>query len=489
LLGGVGAVLLLIAFVRFAPWRTEPRPDIARDRTLAVLPLDDFSSAGDQDWFAAGVHEALLTALQQIDGLRVTSRSSAMRYQETDKLLPQVARELGVEWLVEGSVVRVGDRMRISAKLIDGATDQPVWSRQYERDASDVLALQNEVARTIAGEIHVALTPDEEQRLAGATRVDPESFHHYVLGLQHYDRVTPEDFHASVRQFERAIASDPEFAPAHAALAVAYGVAVEYGWVSRADAAPAARRAAESALRLDPGLGDAHHALASVRFHMDRDFAAAERSYRAALERTSSAQIFFGYGWMLSQLGRHDEAVEALEHAVELDPRSPLMHGDLGWWLYGARRFDRAIDEARIAIDLDPQQPESYWLLAAAYSQKAEFDSAFSAFARYEGLYGEPVPWFRGYLHALAGQRDEALRALGELEQRIESSRSLPIQLAQIHLGLGDDDRTIAVLEQSDEVGVSFQPYLWPEYERLFDNPRFRAVLDKFGLPQRGHGP
>jgi serine/threonine protein kinase/tetratricopeptide (TPR) repeat protein len=478
-------VLVLVVFLvlRFRPSGEEPVSRPAEIAKLAVLPLDDLSSARDQDWFAAGVHEALLAALQQVDGLRVTSRTSAMRYQNTDKLLPEIARELGVQWLVEGSVARVGDRIRINVQLVDGEDDLQVWSRQYERDVRDVLALQNQLARTIAIEIHVALTPEEEERLAEAPRVDPETYRQYVLGLQHFDRVTPSDFLESIESFEQAIASDPDFAPAHAALAIAYGIAVEYSWISRAEAAPLAERAAEAALRLDPGSGDAHHALASVQFHVHRDFPVAEQSYRHALELSSSAHIFFGYGWLLSQMGRHEEAVEALERAVELDPRSPLMHGDLGWWLYGARRFDRAIDEAEIAIDLDPEQPEPYWLLAAAHSQKGQFDIALDAFSRYEELYGEAVPWFRGYLYALAGQRDEAMSALEQLEQRVEGGQSPRIELAQIYLGLGDDERTIEVLEQANEAGVSFQPYLWPEYERLFAEPRFERVLQRLGYP------
>jgi serine/threonine protein kinase/tetratricopeptide (TPR) repeat protein len=478
----VVALLVMVALL-YAPWRRESAAEIDHLRKLAVLPFDDFSSADDQDWFASGMHEALLTALQQIDGIQVTSRRSVMRYRDTETLLPQIARELGVKWLVEGSVARVADQARITATLIDGSADRPVWSQQYERDVRDVLALQSELARTVAAEIHVTLTPEDKQRLTRVAPVHPETYRHYVLGLQYSDRVTREHFRAAVEQFELAIASDAGFAPAHAALAVAHGIAVEYSWISRAEAAPTAGHAAETALRLDPLSGDAHHALASVRFHIDRDFEAAERSYLDALDRISSSQIYFGYGWLLSQMGRHDDAVAALERAVELDPRSPLMHGDLGWWLYGARRFDRAIDEAQIAIALDADQPESYWLLAAVYSQKGEFEAALSEFARYEHLYGESVPWFRGYLLGLAGHRDEALQALEELKERVESGRSSPIELAQIYLGLGDDEQTLAVLEQADESSVSFQPFLWPEYERLFGDPRLHAVLEKFRLP------
>lgn len=458
--------------------------ELAEVHKIAVLPLHDHSPKGDQDWFAAGVHEALLRALVKIDGLQVTSRTSAMRYRGSDKLLPEIAAELGVEWLVEGSVVRVEDQIRVSSQLIEAAADQQVWSGEYDRDVRDILALQSEVAKAIAGEIHIVLTPEVEARLSATPQVDPETYEAYVRGLQHFDRVTESDFRKSVELFERAIESDTTFAPAHAALAVSYGIAAEYGWITRAEAAPRAARAADAALELEPESGDAQHARASVAFHMDRDFAAAEANFKKALELSPSAYVYFGYGWLLSQLGRHDEAVETLERAVELDPRSSLIRSDLGWWLYGAERYDHAIEIASITIDLDPKQPESYWLMAAARSQKGQFAQALDAFSRYEELYGDAVPWFRGYLLALAGQRDAALTALAELKERIGSGESVAIEAAQIHLALGDDERTLEVLEGAAESHVSFQPYLWPEYRRLFSNPRFLGALERLGYPR-----
>ena len=388
-----------------------------------------------------------------------------------------------MRWLVEGSVARSGDRIRITAQLVEGATDQQVWAGQYERDVRDILALQNEVARKVAAEVHAVVTPEEVLRLARAPRVDPGAYRAYVLGLHHFDRVTPADFRRCVQLFEEAISLDPAFARAHAALAFAYGIAAEYGWVSRAEAAPLAERAASAVQRLDPGSGHAYHALANVQFHIQRDFAAAEESYRKASALESSAYVLFGYGWLLSQTGRHAEAVAALQEAVDLDPRSPLMHGDLGWWLYGARQFERAIAEARLATDLDPSFPEAYWLLAAAHAQQGRFDLALQEFERYESLYGSPVLWFRGYFRALAGRREEALRDLGELKRHVERRESPRVELAQVYLVLGDRERVLETLEQSPAAGVSFQPYLWPEYEAYHSDPRFLAILGKFGLP------
>ena len=475
--------LAVVAALLWAGRSADRRTGSAEVPRLAVLPFADNSSARDQEWFAAGMHEALLTALQQIGGLRVTSRGSSMRYRSSTLLVPEIARELHVRWLVEGSVVRAGNRFQVTAQLVDGPTDQQVWARQYERDVPDILALQNEVARTIAAEVRAALTPEEERRLAAAPRVDPGAYRAYVLGLQHFDRVTLADFRRSVALFNEAVSLDPTFARAHAALAFAYGIAVEYGWVSRAEAGPLAERAAGAAERLDPGSASAYHARANVRFHIRRDFASAEQNYQKAMSLESSAYTLFEYGWLLSQTGRHAKAVAALEQAVELDPRSPLMHNDLGWWLYGARQLERAIAQARFAIDLDSTFPEAYWLLAAAHAGQGRFDLGLQEFDRYESIYGGPVFWFRGYLLALAGRRQEAIRDLAELKRRVDKGASSPVELAQIYLGLGDREAVLKTLEQAPEAGVSFQPYLWPEYETYHSEPRFRAVLEKISLP------
>jgi TolB-like protein len=463
-------------------------PDAARaadEFSIAVLPFRDFSEAQDQDWFAAGMHEALLTSLQEIHSLRVTSRTSSMRYRDSNLSLRDVAAALGVAWLVEGAVIREGDRIRISAKLIDGRVDHQVWAEQYERDADAILALQNDVARSIAGEVRATLTPEEQQRLALDRRVDPAAYRAYIRGLDHYDRVTPADFERSIDYFERAISLAPDFPQPYAALAVAYGIAVEYGWRSRSETRTAAEDAARTALRLDPELGDAHHALASLKFHYDRDFHKAEREYARALELTKDAYVYFGYGWLLSQLGRHEEAVAALQSAVTLDPLSPVMHTDLGWWLYGSQLYRKAIEQARIALEADVNHPEAYWLLAAALAEQKKFDESLKAFDRYETLYGEPVHWFRGYLLALAGQRDDALATAQELQGLISQGKAQPIDLAQIYLALGDHEATLGVLERATEAGVSFQPFLWPQYRDLWADSRFQAVLDRFNLPRR----
>ena len=362
---------------------------------IAVLPFADHSAGDDQEWIAAGTHEALLTALQQIGGLRVTSRTSSMQYQRTKLALPEIARQLGVGWLVEGSVTRVGERMRITAKLVDGSADQQIWAGQYETDIRDILAQQNEVAREIAREVQVVITPEEDLRLARAQRVDPAAYRAYVRGLHHFDRVNPADFRRSTELFEESTSLDPKFAPAHAALAAAYGIGVEFGWVAMAEAAPLAEHALRAVQRIDPGSASAYRALANVQFHIRRNLADAEKSYRKAAELESNVYTLFEFGWLLSQCGRHEEAVAVLEEVVALDPRSPLFRCDLGWWCFGARNYDRAVEEALFALELDPSFAEAHWLLAISYAEQERYEEALTELELYEVLervFGALVP-------------------------------------------------------------------------------------------------
>ncbi len=453
------------------------------DRSIAVLPFDDFSSGSDQEWFAAGMQEALITALHQIGALRVTSRTSAMLYKETGLSSREIADELRTRWLVEGSVLRDGDRIRISAQLIDGSRDEHLWAEQYERDVEYILALQNDVARAIAAEIDVALTPAEERRLAAAPRVEPEMYGAYVLGLHHLYRITPGDFRKSISYFEEAIALDSTFAPAQAALAVSYATGIEYDWISKEEVGEAAERAAPAAIRLDPESSEAYHALGSVEFHVRHDFPAAERAFRNAIARNPTAYALQDYGWLLSQSGRYEEAVSTLERAVLLDPRSALMRTDLGWWRFGARDLEGALEEGLKAGGMDPTYGEAHWLLSTVYAHMGRFDQAYIAFDRYQELYGEPIPWFRGYLLGLEGRREEALELARELRARVDRGESSLTELAAVYVATGDHELALAALEEAEKGAISFLPYLLPQWEPLFSSPRFLAVLERFGLP------
>ncbi len=455
----------------------------ADEGSIAVLPFQDFSSGADQEWFAAGMQEALITALQKIGALRVTSRTSTHAYADTDLPLPDVARQLGTRWLVEGSVARDRERIRITAQLIDGESDRHVWADEYDDEVEDLLALQGTVARAIAEEIDVALSPAEELRLESAPRIDPAAYRAYVLGLDRLYRITPEDFRRSVPLFEDAIARDPTFAPAHAALAVGYATAFEYDWISAEEIGDAGERAAADAVRLDPEATESYHARASVEYHLRRDFPAAERDFREAAARNPSAYALQDYAWMLANLGRHEEAIPIIERATRIDPRSPLMRNDLGWWRFGAGDYDGSVAEGLRALEIDPTYSEAYWLLSTVYAHQGRADDALAAFDRYEEMYGERLPYYRGYLLAVLGRRDEALALAREVETRIARGESTWSEPGLIYVTLGERERALEAVERMDRARISFMPYHMPEWEALYGEPRFRAVVERLGFP------
>ena len=358
-----------------------------------------------------------------------------------------------------------------------------MWADDYEDDVVDLLALQATVARAIAGEIDIALSPVEERRLENAPSIDPAAYRAYVLGLDRLYRITPEDFRRSVPLFEEAIARDPTFAPAHAALAVGLATAFEYAWISAEEIGSQAERAASEAMRLDPEASESYHARGSVAYHLTRDFAAAERAFEQAAVRNPSAYALQDYAWMLANLGRPDEAIPIVSRAAALDPRSPLMRTDIGWWKFGADDHDGAIAEGRRALDIDPSYAEAYWMLSTAYAHLGREDDALAAFDRYEELYGEPLPYFRGYLLAVLGRRDEARALASEVEARIARGESTWSELGLLYVALGDRERALDAIEHMDRARISFMPYHMPEWKTLYAEPRFLAVVERLGFP------
>lgn len=451
--------------------------------SIAVLPFDDFSAETGQEWFASGMQEALITALQKIGALRVTSRTSTMQYAGTTMSLPEIAVELGTRWLVEGSVTRVADQIRITAQLIDGETDEHIWADDYEDRVENILELQGDVARAIAGEIDIALSPEDRARLDDAPDVAPEVYRAFILGLDRFFRITPENFRAALDLFEEAIAIDSTFAPAHAALAVSYATAVEYGWISVEEGAEPARRAAAIAVRLAPGSSQSHHAVGSVAYHIEVDFEAAEAAFREAADRGPTAYVLQDYAWMLANLGRHAEAIPIVSRAIEIDPRSPLMQTDLAWWTLGSGDAAGAIREAQRAVELDPRYGEAHWALATAYAELGEVDAVMENMARYEEIYGESLPYFRGFLLAEIGRRDEALALVPVVQAAIDRGESYWSELALLYIALGERELALDAAERIDRPRISFMPLHLRVWRTLFDEPRFLAVLERLGFP------
>ena len=349
--------------------RSRPSSQIA---ALAVIPLENLSRDPDQEYFADGMTDELITDLAKTATARMTSRTSVMRYKGTRKSVREIGRELGVDALVEGTVTRSGDRVRITAQLIQTATDMHLWAETYERDASEVLRLQGEVATDIASRISSVVKPLDQPR-----RVNPNAYGLYLKGRDFFYRYSDEGWQQAIEHFNRAIEVDPKFAPAYSGLADAYLVGGAYGVIPTKEALAQGKSAAAKALELDDKLASAHYALATAYTWYDWDWAGAEREFQLGLALNPNDAL--GRNWhagYLSVLGRHDEAIDEEERAGELDPLSLIFRANLARSYYWARRYDEAIAQAKRTLQLDPKFGVALFWLEGSLRHKGMFKEA-----------------------------------------------------------------------------------------------------------------
>jgi serine/threonine protein kinase/tetratricopeptide (TPR) repeat protein len=466
--------------------RAGRRRSSVRIRALAVLPLANLSRDPEQDYFADGMTEALITALAQVGAIRVISRTSAMHYKGTTKTVPEIARELGVDGVIEGSVMREGERVRITAQLVHAATDRHLWAHAYERDLRDVLHLQGEVARAVADEIQVTLTPLERARLARTRPVNVEAHEAYIRGRYDWGRA---QLHRSIEHFERAVAIDPDYALAHAGIADAqcrmFGAAVEM--VPPTQAAPFARAAALKALELDDSLSEPHVSLSRVLLWYDRDPIGAEREVRRAIQLDSnSAMAHFISGLLFADLGRADEAVSALQRALQLDPVSSWNSAIAGFFLCELNQREAGRRQLRKAIELEPSFFLPWSLSSVIDCYEGKFQDALAAAENGVRLSaGLPMARaYAGYALAMAGRQPETLAILDQLED-LSRQRYVPaIARAWCYVGLGDYERTLEWLEVGYQQRDSHLPHLrlMQAFRPLLPDLRFQDLLRRLGL-------
>ena len=346
---------------------------------LAVLPLDNLSGDPAQEYFADGMTEALIGNLARIRALRVVSRTSVMRFKGATRSLPEIARALNVDAIVEGSVQRTGDRVRISVQLVHAATDTHLWAREYERDLTDILKLQGEVARAVAEEIQVQITAEERARLASAGSVDPAAYQEYLLGQHYLWRLNEEDLTRAIEHFERATRLDGRYAAAYAGLSHAWWWRGVWGAKTPKQVKSPSRAAALRALELDPQLAEAHVSTGRIKFSYDWDWSGAEKDFGRALELDpNSLDAHFFEGMLFMALGRFPESIAHIERAEQLDPLSPTVQSAFGRILYRARRFDEAILHLNQAIELEPETAGNYARLADVYEEMGRYDEALA---------------------------------------------------------------------------------------------------------------
>lgn len=461
------------------------KPRSARIRSLAVLPLDSHSVDPEQDFFAEAMTESLLSDLTHIGGLRVVSRTSVMRYKGTRKSISQIARELNVDAIMVGSVLRVAGRVRISAQLIHGPTDSHLWSQSYERDLEDILTLQSEVARAIADEVMVTLTPKERTRLSQVRRVDRAAHEVFLKGVYHFDR---GDLGRGMELFAESTTIDPTYAPAWARIARGYYYLGLFGALSPVEAFGKLKDAAWKAQDLDPELADAYGYRAMASLYYDWNWAGTGEEVRRALElKPNHAEISHFYGHYLMVMGRAEEGLRACEHAMELDPFGTIITACVGWHCLFSREIDEAVAPALHALEMDPNLFWGHTILGWAYEQQGRRDESIGAYEKAIALSGGMVLTIAALGHAYArfGRTAEAHAVLKELLERRKTSYVSAYDIATIHLALGDPDSAFAWLEEAYSERASFLIHIhWdPRFDPVRDDPRFDGLLRRIGLP------
>jgi TolB-like protein/Flp pilus assembly protein TadD len=486
----LAVVALNVAGLRERLWRAggavrEPPPRI---ESLAVLPLANLSGDPRQDYFADGMTEELITTLGKLSALRVISRTSVMRYKKTEKTLPQIAKELNVDAIVEGSVLRAGDRVRITAQLIQASTDRHLWAESYDRNLRDVLSLQSEVSRAIASEIQAKVTPQEQARLASARLVNPGAYDLYLKGRYEWNKRSKEGLERGLEYFQRAIDLDPNYALAHSGVADSYIALGSWGLLPGVEAYPKAKAAALKAMQLDQDLAEPHASLARALEDYDWDWLGAEREHQRAIELNpnyATARHWHAYG--LGLRGRNKEALAEIELARSLDPLSTIINAEVALVLYWGRQYDGAIVEARKALELEPNSLPAHEYLGEIYLMKGMYKDALAEFQICRAL-DRTDPGTSASLamaYAAAGNREEALRILGRLKQQSKREYISPDSIALVYVWLGDKNEAFAWLQKAldDHDGLTVQLNVDPELDPLRGDPRFRASLRRMNFP------
>jgi TolB-like protein/DNA-binding winged helix-turn-helix (wHTH) protein/Flp pilus assembly protein TadD len=468
-------------------WRRGQPPPLPI-RSLAVLPFENLSADPAQDYFADGVTDALTTELAQIRALRVISRTSAVRYKGAKKPLSQIVQELGVDAVVEGAVARSGGRVRVTAQLIHAPTDAHLWAHSYERELRDVLVLQREVAAAIASAIQVELRPVEKRRLERGEAVHPEAYEAYLKGRFYWSKRSPEDLLRAVTYFQQAIEKDPGYAPAYSGLSDAYRLFDLEGLAPPRECMPKAETAARKALALDDTLAEAHASLAGVLYRYQWQWDAAEKEFQRSLELDpNSAEGHRAYAVYLMTVRRHEDALVEARQARTLSPLSPVINVELATALVRVGRYDEAIERLHHTLEIDPRFPRAYVGLAAAHEGKGDRARAVSDLEKSAALSPHsPNPWL-GYAYGVTGRRSEAVKILSELEKHSRQRYVSPQSFAVVHLGLGDKDRALGLLEKAyEERSFEVLGFSGGLFDRLHDEPRFQDLRRRMGLPVAG---
>jgi serine/threonine protein kinase/tetratricopeptide (TPR) repeat protein len=465
--------------------RKKPR----RISSVAVLPFVNVGGDPETEYLTDGITESLINSLSQLPELRVMSRSSAFRYKGMNVNPREVGRELGVEAVLEGRISQRGDNLSISVELVDARDDTHLWGKQYNRRLSDILSLQDEMARDFSQSMRLRLSGEEERRLVKRYTDNVEAYQLYLKGRYYWNRRTPDGFKKGLELFQQAIDTDPDYALAYAGLADSYAMLGDYSVLAPRDTFPRAEAAATTALRLDDNLAEGHTSLAFVKMAYQWDWAAADREFRRAIELNPNyATAHQWYASYLVMMGRFDESIREIKRAQELDPLSRIINANLGLHYYYARKFDESVEQLKKTISLEETFFVPHQYLGRTYIQKGMYREALAELERARQLSNNApeVVASLGHAYAVAGRPADAQKALADLDEIAKERYVLPYFRAAVYTGLGDKDQAFAWLERAFEerhpglVLVNIDP----RFDTLRSDPRFVALLRRLGLPQ-----
>ena len=476
----VMAVVLTAFGIRFFSGGTRPID------WIAVLPLVNLSGDPEQEYFADGMTEALINNLSKISAISVISRRSAMRYKDTKKTLPEIAAELGVGAIVDGSVLHVGDSVRITVQLIEATTDRHLWGDSYDRVLSNILALHSEVTQAIAREIQATLTPQEQARLDSVRPVDPEAYKLYLRGRYHLDKFTNKEIEKAIEYFQQAIEIDSNYAQVHARLAESYLWLWYPGGLPLEEARSRMDPPLRKALEIDDTLPEGHHVVAAIKHYCDWDWAGAEMGYKRAIALDPSfVDAHFDYAWLLMAIGRSTEAITEAKRALQLDPVSWWTNMTLANMYVYSRQYDQAIEQCQQMIELEPNDSRRHWVLANIYEKMGRYEDAVRAWQKVMTLSDAPAERVAALDSAYSESGPEGywMWRLERLKGKYDRN---PKATAIYYAQLGDKDQAFVWLEKAYEKhnGEMLLLKVHPSWDPLRDDPRFQDLLRRMNFPE-----
>ena len=457
--------------------------------SLLVLPFENLSGDPSQEYLADGITDALITDLANIQSIRVVSRTSAMHYKDSHKQLAEIAHELNVDAVVEGSVTRSGSRVRVNAQPIQSSNDRHLWAKKYEQSVGDLMELQNSLAEAISQEIAVELSPDERGRMRRLRPINAEAYEAYLKGRFYWNKRTVDALQIARAYFEQATQKDPHYALAYAGLADAYdvlGSGVAAALPPR-EAMRHAREAANRAIQLDETLAEGHTSLAGIKFSFDWDWQGAETEFRRAIElNPNDVTAHYWYAQLLLALGRWDESMTSINKATQLDPNLPQLASFRGAIFHNRRRYNMAIDEEKKALALDPGHFVPHFDLGRGYEQLGNYRQAANEFQKALELSGNDFTTRASLAHvyAISGEKTKAEQILNALKQN-SAKNNLSYQIAEIYIGLGDKDQAFRWLDKAYEDRSEWLTWIAiePKLDPIRDDPKFERLLRRMNLP------